>query len=208
MTVSSSRQKAIVYCRVSDTKQISEGNGLGLQATRCREYAAHRGYEVVDVFGEDMSGKIADRPGILAVLAYLKRHRREEIVVIIDDISRLARDTESYRQLRRAIKDANGKLQSPSIQLGEDSDSTLIENLLASVAQHQREKNAEQTRNRMRARAMNGYGLFHPPIGFAYAKVAGHGKMLIRDEPHASIVKEAFEGYASHRFESVSEVKR
>lgn len=201
-------RKAIIYSRVSDPKQVSEGHGLSSQETRCREYAASRGYDVVASFSEDMSGKIAKRPGILAVLAYLRKHRGEQHVVIIDDISRLARDIESYKQLRRAIREASGKLESPSVQFGEDSDSTLIENLLASVAQHQREKNAEQTRNRMRARAMSGYWLFHAPIGYTYDKIAGHGKMLVRDEPLASIVKEAFESYASGRFETISEVAR
>lgn len=208
MTTQNSRRKAITYSRVSDSKQVSEGHGLDSQETRCREYAASRGYEVVASFSEDMSGKIAHRPGILAVLAFLRKHRREEHIVIIDDISRLARDIESYKQLRRAIKEANGKLESPSVQFGEDSDSTLIENLLASVAQHQREKNAEQTRNRMRARAMSGYWVFLAPIGYRYEKVAGHGKMLVPNEPFASIAKEALEGYAAGRFETPSEVKR
>jgi site-specific DNA recombinase len=201
-------RKSVIYCRVSDPKQVREGHGLTSQETRCREYAARCGYEVVEVFSEDMSGKIAQRPGILEVLSFLKRHRAEEHVVIIDDLSRLARDIESYKQLRRAIKAAKGKLESPSIQFGEDSDSVLIENLLASVAQHQREKNAEQTRNRMRARAQNGYWVFFAPVGYRYEKVAGHGKMLVRDEPCASIAKEALLGYRTGRFETPVEVKR
>lgn len=79
------------------------------------------------------------------------------IVVIIDDISRFARHIESHWTLRGTPKDLGGKLESPSINFGEDSDSVLIENMLASVSQHQRQKNAEQTRNRMRARAISGY---------------------------------------------------
>ncbi|MCR9086857.1 MAG: recombinase family protein [Rhodobacteraceae bacterium] len=79
------------------------------------------------------------------------------IVVIIDDISRFARHIESHWTLRGTPKDLGGKLESPSIKFGEDSDSVLIENMLVSVSRHQRQKNAEQTRNRMRARAMSGY---------------------------------------------------
>ena len=73
-------------------------------------------------------------------------------MVVIDDISRIARDIEGHWELRRALSDTGGQLESPSITFGEDSDSVLIENLLASVSQHQREKNGEQTKNRMRAR--------------------------------------------------------
>ena len=83
-----------------------------------------------------------------------------------------------------------------------------MENLLASVSQHQRQHNGEQTKNRMRARALNGYWVFHAPVGYRYEKVEGHGKLLVRDEPVASIIQEALEGFASGRFDSQGEVKR
>lgn len=99
-------------------------------------------------------------------------------------------------------------LESPSIQFGEDSDSILVENLLASVSQHQRQKNGEQTINRMRARLMNGYWFFRVPVGYRYERQSGSGKVLVRDEPLASILQEALEGYASGRFQLKAEVKR
>lgn len=55
---------------------------------------------------------------------------------------------------------------------------------------------------------MNGYWPFACPVSYRYEKVNGHGKMLVRDEPLASIVQEALEGYASGRFEIQAEVKR
>lgn len=203
-------EKAVIYCRVSSQKQVSEGHGLESQETRCREYAGHKNYEVVEVFHEEgVTGKLLDRPQMQAMLTFLKQHKRQqEHVVIIDDISRLARDMEAHIKLRASIADAGGKLESPSIEFGDDSDSRLVEHLLASVAAHQREKNTEQVKNRMRARMQNGYWLFPPPGGYRYEKKEGHGKVLVRDEPLASIVVEAFEGYASGRFETQGEVKR
>lgn len=144
-----------------------------------------------------------------AMLKFLQKHKRkEEHVVIINDISRLARDLEAHIQLRTAIGDAGGKLESPSIEFGDDSDSKLVENLLASVSQHHRQKNTEQVKHRMRARVLNGYWVFYPPIGYKYERVSGHGKLLVRDEPTASIVQQALSGFASGRFETVAEVKR
>lgn len=198
--------QAVIYCRVSGTKQVREGDGLRSQEARCREYAGYKGYEVAEVFRDDASGGSADRPAMKAMLASLRK--RPGCVVIIDDISRFARDIRGHWDLRDLLREAGGKLESPSIEFGEDSDSILVENLLASVSQHQRQKNAEQTKNRMRARAMNGYWVMRAPIGYRYERVAGHGKMLVRDEPLASIIAEALEGYASGRFESPSEVKR
>lgn len=80
--------------------------------------------------------------------------------------------------------------------------------MLASVAQHQREKNAEQTHNRMKGRMMNGYAVFTAPIGYSYEKTKTHGKLLVRDEPVASIIQEGLEAYASGRIASQAELKR
>ena len=200
--------KSIVYCRVSSQAQVRKGDGLGSQETRCREYAKHHGYSVEAVFyDEGISGKLLDRAKMREMLAYLKKHgKHQPVVVIIDDISRLARDLETHIKLRTAIADAGGKLESPAIEFGEDSDSRLVEHLLASVAAHQREKNAEQVKNRMRARVQNGYWVFPAPTGYRYERINGSGKTLVKDEPVATIVKTALEGFASGRFETQTHI--
>jgi len=205
-----SNQIAFIYCRVSSPKQVREGHGLDSQESRCREYAGYKGHEVVDVFrDEGISGGLFDRPAMQAMLKEVARCRahQQQPVIIIDDITRLARGIEAHIQLRTAISGAGGKLESPSIEFGDDSDSMLVENLLASVAQHQRQKNAEQVVNRMRARVMSGYWVFSPMVGYRYADVKGHGKMLVPDEPNATAVREALEGLASGRFASQIEIK-
>jgi site-specific DNA recombinase len=203
-----SKMKAVLYCRVSTTKQSTQGDGLSSQETRCREYAKYKGYEVTQVFKDDMSGSLINRPGMQAMLAYLRKCKRQPHVVIIDDISRLARGLEAHLQLRGAIAKAGAVLESPSIEFGEDSDSVLVENLLASVSQHHRQKNSEQTKNRMRARLQNGYWVFQAPVGYRYQRTSSQGKILVRDEPLASILQEALDGYASGRFQIQAEVKR
>lgn len=201
--------KAVIYCRVSSSAQVKKGDGLGSQETRCRQYAQNKGYTVVRVFkDEGASGSVVTRSGMAEMLRFLKTHKRDQYVVLIDDISRLARGLEAHIQLRTLISSVGAKLASPSIEFGEDSDSILVENLLASVSQHQRQKNAEQTKNRMKARVMNGYWCFNPPEGYRFAHEAGHGgKIMVRDEPVASVVQEALEGYASGRFETQNEVR-
>ena len=205
-----SQTQAVIYCRVSGAKQVREGDGLASQESRCREYAKFKGYEVINAFTDDVSGKATSRVGMQSMLGFLHMNasKGHEIVVIIDDISRLARGLTAHLELRQSLAKAGGKLESPSIEFGEDSDSILVENLLASVAQHQREKNGEQTSNRMWGRMKNGYWVFKAPVGYKYERRNGHGKILVRDEPVASIIQEAMEGYASSRFESQVEIRR
>lgn len=202
-------QKALIYCRVSDKKQVTDGDGLHSQEARCREYAARKNYEVEKVFHEKgKSGALLERRAMKEMLRFLRQNKKEHYVVVIDDISRLARGLETHLALRAAIKNAGGKLESPSLKFANDSKSRLLEHVLASVVAHNREDNAEQVKNRMWGRLMNGYWVFHAPIGYRYVPKANCGKILIRDEPVASIIQEAMEGFASGRFETITELKR
>ncbi len=199
--------KAVIYCRVSSPDQVKNGHGLTSQETRCREFAKYRNLEVVQVFHEEgISGSLIDRPAMKRMLAYLRQHKNQQIIVLIDDISRLARSLRAHIELRMEIQHAGGVLQSPSIEFGEDSDSQLVENLLASVSQHHRQKNAEQVYNRMRARMLAGYWIMRVPKGYKMEK-RSDGKVMVRDEPVASIIQQGLEGFAYDRFSSVVELK-
>lgn len=199
--------KAVIYCRVSDQNQVKNGHGLSSQETRCREFARYSNLDVVAVYHEEgISGSLILRPAMQNMLEYLRDN--PGTIVIIDDISRLARGLEAHIQLRTAISESGGILKSPSIEFGEDSDSQLVENLLASVSQHHRQKNAEQVKNRMRARMLNGYWLMKAPVGYKMQKVDGHGKMLVKDEPVCDAVRDALEGYAYGRFDSPVEIQQ
>ncbi len=200
---------AVIYTRVSSKAQLKKGDGLASQETRCREFANYKGYEIIKVFkDEGISGGLVDRPAMREMLGFLRKHKDSEPVIIIDDISRLARDLDAHLKLRAAIGSVGARLESPSIEFGEDSDSQLIENMLASVSQHHRQKNAEQTQNRMRARLQAGYFCFWAPTGYTYVKSASGGKVLKRDEPAASLIQEALEGFASGRFQTQADVRR
>ncbi len=207
MSADTTGKKAVIYARVSSIKQTVAGDGLGSQETRCRQFAASRGYDVIGVFQDDVSGSLTERPGMRAMLQFVRK-RRDRTVVIIDDISRLARGLEAHLELRATIAKAGGKLESPSVEFSDSADSRLIEHLLATVSQHGRDKNGEQTVNRMRARVLSGYWPFACPVGYRYERVTGRGKMLIRDEPVATVIQEALEAYAAGELETQADVAR
>src|SRR3546814_19438042 len=73
----------------------------------------------------------------------IRKSRKAGRFVIIDDISRMARDVRNHFDPKESIFRAGATLESPSIEFGSDSDSILIEHLLASVAQHQRQKDRQ-----------------------------------------------------------------
>lgn len=209
MTASANEKKAVIYVRVSSVAQVQKGHGAESQATRCAEYARLKGYQVVRTFEDKaVSGSLAERPGMKALLTYVRQHRKDGIRVIIDDISRLARGVKTHFALRAAIASAGGHLESPSRDYGDDPEDDFMEVVEAAFASEQRRKNAEQTRNRMEARIRQGYWPFIACMGYRYEQTDGHGKLLVRDEPFASIIAEGMEGYANGRFQTQAEVAR
>ncbi|WP_444666018.1 recombinase family protein [Cereibacter changlensis] len=202
------RKMCVIYCRVSSTKQTSDGAGLSSQERSCREYAKRCGYDVAEVFTDVISGRHAVRPGMNELLAYLKRAKAQEFVVVVDDVSRFARDVSTHSELRNKILSCGAALESPNQKFGEDAGSRFIEIIMAAIAAHDREKNAEQSHSRTIARLKNGYWVFRAPLGYGYVKAPGGVKMLERCEPVASIMAEALNGFATGRFQSQAEVKR
>jgi len=72
----------------------------------------------------------------------------------------------------------------------------------------ERKQDGRQVAQKMRARMENGYWIHYPPIGYRYETIKGRGKVLVPHQPFADMVREAFEGYASGRFQTQAEIKR
>ena len=115
-------EKAVIYCRVSDTKQKLEGHGLDSQEVRCIDYAQRCGYDIVQVFKDDASGGIADRPRFIEMLAFLEARKAEAHVVIVDDINRISRSLEVHLMFREKLKAIGARFESPTQKFGDGAD--------------------------------------------------------------------------------------
>ena len=143
-----------------------------------------------------------------SLLAYLRLVGSKEYVVVVDDISRFARDVATHATLRDKITASGTTIESPNQKFGEDAGGRFIETVLAAIAEHDRVKNAEQSHRRTIARLQMGFWVFQATIGYKYERAIGGGKRLVLDEPLAGIVKAALDGFATGRFQTQAEVKR
>ncbi len=200
-------KKAVIYCRVSSERQVKEGHGNDGQESNCRKYADYHQFNVVKVFkDEGISGGVLDRPGIDALLNYLESHRNDGMVVIIDDLKRLARDVVTHFQLKKLIESANATLESPSHTFEDTPEGKFQETILAANAELERNQNKRQVTRRMKARLEAGYWPFYAPPGYHNGIIEGNQKSILPTEPQAGIIKEALEGFASGRFETQLDV--
>lgn len=203
-------QKAIIYCRVSSTRQSSEGHGLDSQEHRCQEYALQRGYKVVKAFKDSFTGAgdFMNRPAMASLLAFLDKDPTTNYIVIFDDLKRLARDTVFYLKLRREFEARGAKVECPNFTFEETPEGQFIETILASHGELERKQNQRQVIQKMKARLEKGYYTFVAPIGYRMVKDPIHGKILKKFEPEAVILKEALDGFASGRFENQINIQK
>ena len=89
-------KRAAIYARVNTVEQIEGKYSLQGQIESCKQFAAANGFNVVDIFQDEISGKtrFIDRP------AGLKLYLAIEVglidVVIVDRVGRLSRDVLDY----------------------------------------------------------------------------------------------------------------
>lgn len=202
--------KAVIYCRVSSRAQESEGHGLESQETRCRQHADQKGYDVMAVFPDTISGggDFMQRPGMVSLLAFLDAQPEDRFVVIFDDLKRFARDTRFHLDLREAFRKRHATIECLNFKFDDTPEGEFIETIMAAQGALERKQNGRQVAQKMKARMQNGYWIHNPPVGYKYETIKGRGKVLVPNEPLASIVREGLEGYASGRFQSQVEVKR
>ena len=204
-------RSAVIYCRVSSTKQRVEGSGLESQEQRCRAYADDKGYEVEAVFPDDVSGggDFMHRPGMEALLSYLEAQKGKPYVVIFDDLKRFARDTEFHLKLRREFSRRGATIECLNFKFEDTPEGKFIETVIAAQGELEREQNRRQVVQKMKARVESGFWVFRAPVGYRYVNAdTGGGKILVPDEPLASVVRQALEGYANGHFASQAEVQR
>ena len=153
---------ALIFCRVSSTKQKIDGAGLESQEHRCREYAASKGYNVEAVFPDDISGggDFMKRPGLTQYSGLLDAQKGRRYVVIFDDLKRFARDTEFHFKLRRAFDMRGATVECPNFKFGDSPEDKFIETIIAAQGELEREQNRRQVLQKMKARVEKGTGSF------------------------------------------------
>jgi len=164
--------KVIGYIRVSTEEQASGGISLEAQAEKIRTYCNLYDLELVEIVcdaGE--SAKSLKRPGMQQILETLEtgRHLKGCIDgVVIAKLDRLTRSMKDLSYLIEKYFDSRFSLFSVSENLNaKTAAGRLVLNILASVAQWEREIIAERTSAALQhLKAMGRYIGGHVPYGF------------------------------------------
>lgn len=182
-----SKTRAIAYVRVSTDKQADHGVSLEAQESKVRAYAALYDLDLVDVVVDaGASAKTLDRPGLTRVLSMVKRGEVDAVVVMkLDRLTRSVADlgtlVERYFQ-KAALLSVSEQIDTRT------AGGRLVLNVLASVAQWEREAIGERTATAMKHKASKGERVGAIPYGFA---LAADGVALVEVEAEQAVMAEA-----------------
>ena len=176
--------RAVVYTRVSTGKQAESRNGLDAQLDACRTLAAQKGWTVLEeCTDEGISGKdsIAQRPGLARVLELASK--RDDVVVIVHAVSRLAR----RQRLLWELLDNRGDHQLQIVSCKESFDTTTsagraMLGMLATFAALEADMCSERTSAALQARKARGHHSRPAPAGGGAARRRARVAPLVRDD--------------------------
>lgn len=179
--------RGVIYVRVSSDEQV-KGMSLDFQKQDCLAYAQKKGITIERVFAEEgESAKFADRPELIGLLEYCRKHRQLIDSMIVWKLDRLSRNQLDYYYLKRTLLDLGIAIHSATEPSMEDSTSIagkVFETFSALQAELDNTVRSERTRRGMSAKVAAGIYPWQPPVGYLPQGAKKRGEKKTRpDDP-------------------------
>lgn len=206
-----SSKKVAIYARVSTIEQAEEGYSIDEQIRVLNEFCERKGYRVYDEYVDrGISGKnIKGRPAIQRLL--MDAEKKKFDVVLVWKMNRLARKSLDLMNIVERLNSKNIAFRSytESYQT-ETSTGKLQFQLMAAVAEYERNNIAENVKMGMIARAKEGRWNGGQVLGYDLIEIPNNNKKrkdteLVINETEATIIRVIFQMYTSgHGYKSIA----
>ena len=183
--------RVVAYCRVSTNKN-EQLDSLESQQNFFNEYSNRNNYNLVKIYADEgKSGtKMKNRTALLKLLSDANKHLFE--VVLIKDVSRLARNTLDFLTSIRKLKMLGIKVVFVNYDQTSSDSSEFMLTMLSAIAQEESANTSKRVKFGKRFNAENGKV---PNLVYGYDKIPGDIFNLKINETEANIVKEIFNMY-------------
>jgi len=150
------------YVRVSTSEQAHAGHGIDAQRQRIEQESAHRGWTVTWFVDEGFSGATTDRPALADALEGLAQGRYE--VLVAAKLDRLSRSVVHLGTVLETAETQGWALVLLDFAI-DTSTSTgrLVAHVLGAVAEFERRRISERTKEALAQARRSGVRLGRPP---------------------------------------------
>lgn len=188
------KKRTVAYCRVSTMKE-EQLDSFHMQQQFFREFCDKNDskYDLIHVYADEgKSGtKMKSRPQLLEMLEAAKRKEFE--VVLVKDVSRLARNIKDFLNILDQLRTMKIKLLFVNYNLDSEDGSSFQLGILALVAE---EESANTSKRIKMSKRMNAQKGRVPNIVFGFDKTKGDYFNLTVNEEEAKTVNRIFKLYA------------
>ena len=191
---------AVLYVRVSTDEQANGPLNLINQERRCREYCQQRGWPVLETFTDPgKSARSVDRPEFQRMLAYCRTHRNTVRYVVVQDLSRFARNLQDQARTTSELLKNGILLRSASeANVDETASGKLAGSIFGGFNEYYSNSLSEKMKERTRASVAAGRFPWKAPIGYVNTG-AKDGPNITPDEKRAPLIRRAFDLMAKGR---------
>jgi DNA invertase Pin-like site-specific DNA recombinase len=150
--------KAVGYLRVSTEEQGRSGLGLEAQDQAIRLECRRRGWDLIKMYQDVLSGKDLHRPGVTAALAAVESGAAT--VLVVAKLDRLSRSLNDFAGLMARALDGGWNLV--ALDLGVDLSTPpgeFLANVMASMAQWERRIISQRTKDALAVKKSQGFRL-------------------------------------------------
>ena len=180
--------RVVAYCRVSTNKN-EQLDSLEAQQNFFNEYSNRNNYNLVKIYADEgKSGtKMRNRTALLKLLSDANKHLFD--MVLIKDVSRLARNTLDFLISIRKLKTLGIKVVFINYDQTSSDSSEFMLTMLSAIAQEESANTSKRVKFGKKINAENGKV---PNLVYGYDKIPGDIFNLKINENEANIVKQIF----------------
>jgi site-specific DNA recombinase len=189
------RNRAVMYARVSSREQEKEGFSIPAQLKLLKEYASANGFSVAKEYVDVETAKQTGRGAFGEMVAYLKAYPSVR-VMLVEKTDRLYRNLKDWVTLDEL--DVEIHFAKEGLVLSRDSHSSekFMHGIKVLMAKNYIDNLAEETRKGMTEKAEQGFWPSNAPLGYSNVMRPDGKKAIAPDGKAAPIIRSMFEWYA------------
>jgi len=188
---------AVLYARVSSRGQEKEGFSIPAQLSLMRDYAAKKGFVIVEEFVEAETAKKAGRKQFKAMLQFL--HERADVrILLVEKTDRLFRNLPDYAKHGEVAG-----LQTHFVRTGRvldensSADREFEHGLQVLLAKRYVDNLREESAKGLDAKAALGMWPRRAPTGYRTERGPGGKNQIVPDPETGPLIRRLFEEYAT-----------
>ncbi|MES2638112.1 MAG: recombinase family protein [Myxococcota bacterium] len=188
------RRPAVMYARVSSRDQEREGFSIPAQQKLLREYAADRGFHILEEFVDVETAKRTGRVHFQRMLAYVRKRHQNPPAVLVEKTDRLYRNLKDWVTVDEMKTEIH--LVKENIVVSEDSRSSekFMHGIKVLMAKNYVDNLSEEVKKGMFMKAEEGYWPSVAPFGYLNRR-DGDKSFIVPDPERAVLVRNLFDLY-------------